>query len=436
MVVINGMSGCALKMDKYLSNTIWLAAEKGFRIVSGVFITVWIIRYLGPEDYGIYSYTFSVVSLFSVIAVIGMDDIVVRELVSDPDNKEEIIGTALIMKLVAALVVLFMVYILCLVLFGDYQYGYLLLIFSIAYIFQSFNVVSLYYQSVVKSKFTAVANSIGLFLSALIKIYLITHDGFLHEFVVAQVIESLFVAIILVVTFKVTGNKINFSYSNKVACKILKDSLPLVIAGSLTIVYTKVDQIMIGNLLSEENVGYYAAAIKLTEYTFVIPMLIVSSYFPKIINDKKSSDEKYMSSLQVLHNYLFYGAAVVSAVVYIFSQEIISILYEGDYEESVDVLKISIFSLIFVSLAAATSRWLYVENLQYTTIYRVLVASILNVILNYIFIPVYGITAAAYATLFSQFISSYLVYGFIQKTRQMFYVQTKAILCLDLLRRY
>jgi O-antigen/teichoic acid export membrane protein len=273
-------------------------------------------------------------------------------------------------------------------------------------------------------------------ISSILKIYLLLNDGTLYQFVVVYLFDSFVVAIGLIYFYiKQKNNIFLWRFSSKVAKKFLKDSYPLIISGSLTLVYTKVDQVMINSMLNSVEVGYYAAAVKLSEFWYFLPMLIVGSIFPKIIEYKKTNLELYHDKLEKLHTFLYIISIIIVLIVFLNSDNIILLLYGEQYSNSIIVLQIHIFSLIFVSLATATSRWIYIENLQYTAIYRVLFAAILNIVLNYIFIPLYGIKAAASATLLSQIIASYAVYGLINKTKFIFKMQTRTILFLNLLKK-
>ena len=90
---------------RYFANTAWLFAEKILRMVVGLFVGVWVARYLGPAKFGLLSYAQSFVALFGAIATLGLDGIVVRELVKDESKRDVLLGTSFVLKLIGAFLV-------------------------------------------------------------------------------------------------------------------------------------------------------------------------------------------------------------------------------------------------------------------------------------------------------------------------------------------
>ena len=91
---------------KYFKNTSWLFFERALRMVVGLFVGVWVARYLGPEQFGMLSYAQSLVLLFSTVATLGLDSIVVRELVRHPNKQNILLMTTFFLRLVAAILVI------------------------------------------------------------------------------------------------------------------------------------------------------------------------------------------------------------------------------------------------------------------------------------------------------------------------------------------
>ena len=138
---------------KYFKNTSWLFFEKILRMFVGLFIGIWVARYLGPERFGLFSYAQSFVGLFVAIATLGLDGIVVRELVKDESRTNELIGTAFYLKLIGAILTLLVLVIATQFTSNDRYTNLLVFIIASATIFQSFNVVDMYFQSKVLSKY-------------------------------------------------------------------------------------------------------------------------------------------------------------------------------------------------------------------------------------------------------------------------------------------
>ena len=167
---------------KYFKNTSWLFAEKILRMVVGLLVGVWVARYLGPEKFGLLSFAQSFVGLFTIFATLGLDEIVVRELIKDESRRDDLIGTAFWLKLFGAFVVLLALAFAVKFTSNDDNTNILVFIIASALIFQSFNVVDFYFQSKVMGKFIVYANLISLFTSSIVKITLILNDASLIAF--------------------------------------------------------------------------------------------------------------------------------------------------------------------------------------------------------------------------------------------------------------
>ncbi len=414
---------------KYFVNTSWLFVEKILRMVVGLFIGVWIARYLGPEQFGLLSYAGAFVGLFTAIATLGLDGIVVRELVKDESSRNVLLGTTFILKLIGAFGVLLFLAIAINVTSNDYYTNVLIFIIASATIFQSFNVVDFYFQSRVLSKYIVYAKVISLFISSVVKIILIVNGAPLIAFAWVILFDSMILALgflffylYLHLSFK------SWKFQKDVAARLLKDSWPLILSGIVVSIYMKIDQIMIKEMLDSDAVGQYAAAVKLSEAWYFIPIVIATSLFPAIINAKTKSEELYYARLQKLYDLMVLIAISVAIPMTFMSDWIVKWLYGTQYNEAGSVLMIHIWAAIFVFLGVASGKWFIAENLQILSFFRTFYGMLINIILNILFIPKYGIQGAAFATLFSQFMAAYLFDLFSYKTRNMFYMKTKSLL--------
>lgn len=395
---------------KYFKNTSWLFGEKILRLCIGVFVGVWIARYLGPEKFGIFSYAQSFVGLFAVTATLGLDGIVVRELVKNKNIKEGIIGTAFWLKFAGALISIILLTIAVNFTSNDSYTNTLFFIIASATVFQAFNVIDFYFQSEVLSRYIVYANAISLFISSIIKVILILNNADLLSFALVILFDSLVLSLGFLYFFlKKARVKIqNIKFQNEIAIALLKDSWPLFLSGIVISIYMKVDQVIIKELLGSKEVGQYAAATRLSEAWYFIPMVIASSLFPAIISAKNQNEELYYSRLQKLYDLMVWMSIAIALPMTFLSDKIVSVVYGSQYDKAGSVLMIHIWTGVFVFLGVAFSGYLSVENQTKKAFYRTLLGAVLNVVFNYVLIPIYGINGSAIATLLGQFISNYL----------------------------
>jgi len=401
---------------KYFKNTSWLLGEKILRMAVGLFVGIWVARYLGPEQFGLFSYAQAFVGLFTVIAGLGLDSIIVRELVKNPSKQATLLGTAFYLKLIGALLVLLILAGIVTLSRQDNLTTWLIFIIASATIFQSFNVIDFFFQAKVLSKYVVYANITSLLISSFIKIGLILANAPLIAFAWVVLFDSVILMLGFVYYFQ-RHAKLDIkrlSFSKLMAIKLLKDSWPLILSGLVISVYMKVDQIMIKEMLNVEAVGQYAAAVRLSEAWYFIPMVVASSLFPAIINAKKVSEELYYIRLQKLYDLMVWVAIVIALPMTFLSDWVVELLYGEQYNQAGEVLMIHIWAGVFVFLGVAFSKYLANENLTMKFFYRTFLGMLINVILNILLIPKYGINGAAIATLLGQFGANY-VYDFFDK---------------------
>ena len=404
-------------------------AEQILRIVAGLFVGIYVARYLGPERFGVYSYAAAFVALFGAIARLGLDGIVVRDLVNHPQERDVYLGTAFWLKLIGAFVTLGLLAIAVQFTSNDATTNLYIFIIASGLIFQSFDVVDFHFQSKVLSKYVSIAKLIQLTLSSMLKLYFIFTQADLFWFVLVSLTDQISLAISL--TFAYWRQKIGsfFGYFNFSTAKAMfRSSWPLILSGLAISLYMRIDQIMIKEILGEREVGLYSAAVRLSEAWYFVPVIIATSLFPAIINAKKISQELYNKRLQRLYFIMIYLAVGVALPVTFMAESIVVILYGASYKEAGIVLSIHIWAGIFVGLGVVNGQWFVAENLQKIATLNTLIGAATNVVLNYFFIPIYGISGAAFATFASYGVAAYLSLLVHKKTRDRFYKITSAIL--------
>ena len=194
----------------------------------------------------------------------------------------------------------------------------------------------------------------------------------------------------------------------------------------------RIDQIMLGQMLNSEAVGVYSAAIKLSEIWHFIPKITLISVTPILISLHKKNKLSFKKEFKKILKIMIFLSILISFFIFVFSKSIIGILYGSEFYESIDVLKINIWSLIFVSMGVISSQWYIIKNKQHFSLYYVLLGAIANIILNYFLIPLYGANGAAISTLIS-YSMIILIFDLLSKeTREIFYLKISVFLPLKM----
>jgi PST family polysaccharide transporter len=416
----------------------WLLFDRAFRMGLGLIIGTWLARYLGPDQFGILNYFLAIIAIFSIVSLLGLDSIAVKEFVENQQNSEIILFHVFFLRLLAGIGS----FIVCAgfifyLKISQPEMAYVGIVLSFSLVFQSLSSsLDLYFQSRLLSKFTVYAQNIAFVIASGVKVFLIVNKDGLLAFALVTIFEAFLNSVFLYLLYlKVTKTNFFSKFDFQYVLQLLKRSWPLAFSGLLIMIYMRIDQIMLGEISNNTQAGIYSAALKLSEIWYFLPVVICNSYFPMIITAKRTDEIIYIKKVQKLLDLLFLMAFGLSVFASFFSSDIINILYGIEYKESAIVLSIHIWTSIFVFLGVAGSNYFVVENLQTKMLVRAGLGLILNVALNLIFIPWWGAVGAAIATLTSQFFASYFFDLLSKQTRAMFKMKTNALIAFNYLRK-
>lgn len=417
-------------LQAIIGNIGWLFADKVLRMGVGLFVGVWIARYLGPEQFGLWNFAIAFAALFGTFATLGLDSIVVRELVKYPERHNELLGSAFVLKLIGgAITLLITFFAISLVRNSEPLTLWLVALSAAGFIFQSVNVIDFYFQAKMQSRYTVYAANGAFLLMTLVKIALLLTAAPLIAFAWAGLGEIALAAIFLLVAYRVNHHNMReWWYDGRVARELVGDSWPLILSGLAIMIYMRIDQIMIGQMLGDKEVGLFSAAVRISEVWYFVPLVIISSVFPTIIVTKQKNEALYLQRLQKLYDLMVMLALLVAIPFTFLSNWLIVFLFGEVYLQAGTILAIHIWASIFVFLGVASGQWFLTENLQKYAFYRTLSGAIVNISANFILIPYYGVVGAAISTVLSQAAASYLFDVTNVRTINQFRMKTKALL--------
>jgi O-antigen/teichoic acid export membrane protein len=420
---------------KTIDNTAWLLADRVLRMGIGLLVGVWVARYLGPEEFGFYNYAIAFASIFNTVANLGLDSIVVRNIVSQPSSKDEVLGTAFILKMIAQVVALGLgVVIILLLRPNDSLIHWLIGIIAAGMFFESFFVIDFWFQSQVQSKYAVWSKNVGFMIASYSRVLLIQAQAPLILFAWAYAAETALSAVWLVIAYRIKGFLLKaWQFSWSCAKELLKDSWTLILSSFVIMIYMRTDQLMLGQMIGDRSVGIYSAAVKVSELWYFVPMAITNSVFPAIVKAKRESTHLYYERIQKVLDFLAILSYAVAILLALLSNQFVTLLYGKSYVEAGAILTIHVWTGIFVSSGLVRGLWTTAENLMPFAFLTTATGAIVNIVLNYFLISRYKGMGAAISTLIAQVFASYVSNVFFSKTRIFFMNQTKAFMLINLL---
>lgn len=392
-----------VETKKILSNIGWLSIERLLRMTLGFGVGVWVSRYLGPTQLGLYSYAIAFTTIFGMVANLGLNRVVVRDLVQSPDQRDSILGTSLALKIVAGFLTYLLVFAGSAFLHADKPETHLLVsIVATGMIFQSLDPFDFWFQSKTQSKYVVYAKSTAFMTVSLIKVLLILGEYALTAFAWAGVVEILITSLGLVVAyFTVNRAPTPLRFCHRTAKQLLRDSSPLILSGIMMMVYFRVDQLMIVRMAGEREAGLYAAAVNLAEAWYFVPLVVIPSAFPNLLETWQVNEDAFYAKLQFLYNSMaaiFYAIAIPTTLL---SGWIMPFFFGDEFAAAAPMLAVLIWSTFFVSFGTVRNHYLTAMNWTHLHMLTIGAGCAINITLNAIFIPQYGGLAASVTTLVS-----------------------------------
>jgi O-antigen/teichoic acid export membrane protein len=425
--------------EKYFKNTGWLLiARVGSLFIKMLVTTFALPTYLGTANFGTYSYPLVLLAFFTGIATMGTDGLITRQLIQHPEKENELLGSALRIRILTGFLVLPLVYITY---FFITQFApeapaasfKQVALVSFICVIQAVQIIDSFFQAKVKGKMIMIVQVGGNLLSAAIKLTLILLKAPLDAFIWTLVIDVLLIQIGYLALYRKLGHRISaWKYDAATAKELIKQGWPLAFSSLFITFYMKIDQLMIDALLGKSALGVYTIVVGLSESWYFMPVAISTSLFPAIMNARKNSPELYQKRLGNLYELMVFVSVSVALVVTLFAPILFKYYYPPEYAAGLHTLQVHIWAGVFTFLGTASAQFLIAEGLTKITLYRTAFGAIVNVVLNYFFIPKFGIIGAAYATLIAYFSSTFFLL-FIKRTRPNAILMIKSMFLLGLL---
>lgn len=412
---------------KVLNNISWLILDKLATLLLGLIVIVKIANYYGPTDYGLYQYAISI-NLILGIVVLFVDGRVVKKLYPEIDDGIVIYNTT-IAKVMLSLISLFLGLIILLFIGEDSKFSiiYIILLFNNIVLNLAFGLQN-YFEYNLKSKNVVLASNTANLISAIFQLLAVSLNFSIISIAAIIFLSSIIKLIILIAQF-------SRSYSLNICRKlnypliisIIKESVPLAIAATAATVYSRIDQVMIGSMLTIDEVGIYSISVQMVAVVAMAISPIQVSIFPRMLKWYNSNREYYYLKYQALTRVVSWISVFGIFLSFVLSPILFDIFFDDSYSNSVNVFKIHVIGTFFMYNAILRSSHFTLTKGTNILMISQIIAVFVNVGLNFILIPIIGIYGAAIATIITQFSSLFISNLFFKNGREVFKIQLKAI---------
>ncbi|MBR2548882.1 MAG: flippase [Clostridiales bacterium] len=402
---------------KILSNSVWVIIQHLYSMLTSLILVALIARHLGPSDYGLINYCASLISMFTTLSGLGLDNLIVSEIIRRPEREGGFLGTALVMRLAAT----FVSYPVILALIAVMNPGNRVLFIvaalqALGMIFQTYEVLVYWFRIKLKMKYISIALVCAITVNSIFRIVLLVNKAAVEWFAFSISLQA-FVAGIIIIAFFVKKTDVRLKVSSTDARDLLKNSYNCIISSMAIIIYMEVDKVILEKMTGDAAVGIYSAAVVLATCWQFIPIALIDSSRPVVLEKRKTSHEEYLDEFKLVMAGVNLIAFVFSLLMSCMGWVFIYFLYGVDYLDAfIPLIILSWSSFIGVSGYTRTI-WITGEGFyKYEKRYAV-TAMFINILLDIVLIWQFGIIGAAVATLITYVYEVLIVPLFFRETR-------------------
>ena len=410
---------------KVLTNVFWAILGKIVNMLGALFVGILVARYLGPSSYGLMNYVISYVAIFSVFATFGLDYIEIREMSREHTHKDEIMGTSFRLRLYFATIAEILIVLLLWVSHADYFTSAMILLYSLSLYTGCFSIIRNYFTSIVKNEYVVKSEITRTIIGSAIKIVLLWIKAPVEYFIAASLFDTFLVSSGYVLAYnKLVGKIKEWKYNKQYVPFLLRESFPLLLSGAAVVIYQRIDQVMIGNMIDHQSVGYFATAGKFLDLIMFLPMVLTQTVTPIVIRTReKGTKEDYEVKKRQLVGIVTWVSIILATVVSFFSYWLIRYTYGVLYLPAVPVLQIMAWKTLGMALSSSAGQVIIMEGIQKWAVLKNLLGCTCCIALNYVLLPVYGIIGAAWVTIITTLTAGWLGNILIPSYHQIFKLQ-------------
>jgi len=410
-----------LRDSKAAHNFGWLVADRGVRLIVGVGVGSWVARFLGRQDFGLLSYALALVAIFAALTPLGMDALVVREIILEPRKGGRWVGTIVGFRAAAAVLASLLGLVLAFGLRpGEPRAWAMVGILGIGTLFQALESGELWFQAHTQMRRLVLPRLLLFAIMSALKVTAVIRGAGVVWFSLLTALEQVVSGgLTWIIVRRSLGPGNRLAFEAVLGWRVLRQCWPLALSALSVILYIKVSQLVLSGLMGDSALGIYAAAIRIPEAATFLPMVLASSLLPSLLRSRAESPRIYEVALQRFFRINTLLAFSICLPVSLAAPWLIRILYGPAYSDAGPVLAVYVWSLLFVFLGVARGQHLLNELLTRLPLWFSGCGLAVNLLGCFLLIPRFGAMGAAVATVLSAFVSAFLSSFMHPKTRTL-----------------
>lgn len=405
-------------MKRFAANTVWLILQYVFQYILSAVIGIIAARYMGPSNYGILSYGATMIAMFTPFCTLGIENALIPCMVDAPDRAGDLIGTALVMRLVSTTLSIGAMLALTLLL----KPGQTLILIATALqalqlLVQVLDVFRLWFQLKLLNKFTAIGSVIGNIVCSAWRIILLIRGASVEWFALTSAIQ-MFANYLFVVPMFFGMAKLRLSVSAHAFRCLWDKGKQLILAGLTNVIATRIGALILSQMLGDAPLAFYTAAHNVAMMWVFVPQALIDSATPMLMEVNRDHPEDFWKSYQLLEMSVLIICVLAGVGITALSPFIIRVLYGEAYAGAADALRVLAWLGIFTSIGTGRNIWTMAKEKQKYVKYYCLVSAVVSIGSNILLIRLWGYMGAAAAILIVNVVQALLAPMLFRETRE------------------
>jgi O-antigen/teichoic acid export membrane protein len=415
--------------SKFINNISWIFFGNIIHAVLQYVINIICARSFGANDYGLINYAVSLIAFFVAIGTLGFNGIITMKFAEDEENAGKYIGTSIVSRTIFSIIAIIVLQIIVSFANSD-EPSLKLIVFcqSLQILFGSVDLIIYWYRFKNNAKTVAIIRLAAFFISAIWRIVSIVIFNNIAMYVLGVSLEFGFFGVFLLFFYLKEYSKYRFSFDTKILISMFKTAYPFIFSAILSTIYGQTDKIMLKSMLDNSSVAMYSVSLTLAGAIAIIPTALIEGFRPEIMSYKLTNQKMYEKRLQQLYGLVFWICVCYCLFITIFAKQIILLLYGNSYIDAIPSLSLIVWYTSFSYFGAINNLYMVAEQKTAWVQVTTLIGAILNVILNIILIPYFGIVGASAASLLTQIITNFVLLYFIKPLRMNFFILIRGVL--------
>lgn len=367
--------------------------------------TIYLIRYLSVENFGILSFVLALISIMDILSDLGLNTLMTRDVARDKDLTQKYFSNIISIKLILLLILVSATILIVNIINYPSLELYVIYLLLIMFVFNTFSTAFSYlFQAYEKLEYQSIANLLNSFLMLIGIILIINYNLGL---IVLAVLYAIIGGLILLFYIYVSINKFKFprpgfEFDFKFWKPTIRRALEFGLIGVFTTIYVWIDSVMLSFMVGDQAVGIYNAAYRIVLILLFIPIVINAALFPVMSRLYGTSRESLQKITEKYFKFMILISIPMGLLITFFAGNIIFFLFGNAYYPSVIALQILIWATVITFINASYNQLFQSSNKQMTITKIAFLGMILNIVLNLILIPKYSYIAASINTLITE----------------------------------